>query len=268
MPDAITPDDGEDGAPSPPARSSLEHSLELLWGGRPPPTKGPKPGLTVPQIVEAAIQLVDADGFEALSMRRLARELGVGTMSLYRYVPDKSVLLDLMLDRVSAPDHDARPGPGSPWREALQAEAEGGRALYLQHPWLLQVNWSRPVLGPNTVAGLELTLAGLTELPMSDQEKLMIISAIDAYVVGSVRQQVMYELAAEETGVSDEEFWRMQMPTMERAMDTGDYPVMAAMDEDTFDAGWDETFTLGLQHLLDGIAADVARREDATDRGA
>jgi AcrR family transcriptional regulator len=260
MPSATPSPDDEPVTPSQ-ARSSLELSLELLWEGRPPAAKGPKPGLTLNQIVTMAVELADADGLEALSMRRLARELGVGTMTLYRYVPDKSVLLDLMLDQVSAPVPDQRPRQGAPWREVLEAEARQGRALYLRHPWLLQVNWTRPVLGPNTVAGLELTMASLTDLPMRDQEKIMVISELDAYVIGSVRQQVMYELAAEETGVTDEEFWGAQVPALERAMDSGDYPVLAAMEEDSFDADWEETFTFGLRHLLDGIEADAARRE-------
>ncbi len=245
------------GASSPSARSSLERSLELLWEGRPAPSKGPKPALSLDEIVEAAIELADADGLEALSMRRLARELGVGTMSLYRYVPDKRVLLDLMLDTVSAPDHDARPAPGRPWREVLEAEALLGRELYLRHPWVLQVNWTRPVLGPNTIAGLELTLAGLTELPLGDQDKIAIISAIDAYVAGSVRQQLMSESAAEDSGISDEEFWGLQGPALERAMESGDYPVLAELQPDAFDASWDATFEQGLGHLLDGIALEV-----------
>lgn len=241
--------------PSPPsARSSLERSLQLLWEGRPEASKGPKPSLSLAAIVEEAVSLVDADGLEALSMRRLARQLGVGTMSLYRYVPDKSVLLDLMLDRVSAPDTDTRPEPGRPWREVLEAEAHLGRDLYLRHPWLLQVNWTRPVLGPNSIAGLELTMAGLTDLALGDKAKVAIISALDAYVAGSVRQQLMAESAAEESGISDEEFWSLQGPVLERAMESGDYPLLSTLQPDAFDASWEETFVRGLRHLLDGIA--------------
>src|SRR5689334_25423292 len=74
--------------------------MQLLWGTREPPTRGPKPGLELGGIVAAAIKLADAQGLGELSMRKVAQELGVGTMSLYRYVPGKAELLDLMLDAV------------------------------------------------------------------------------------------------------------------------------------------------------------------------
>src|SRR3712207_6789445 len=87
----------------------LELSLRLLWGRREPRSRGPKPGLDVETIVTTAIRIADADGLAGLSMRRIAQELGVGTMSLYRYVRGKSELLTVMLDRVL--DEDAAAGP-------------------------------------------------------------------------------------------------------------------------------------------------------------
>jgi AcrR family transcriptional regulator len=258
-PDTLGEDPSQEPAPSK-ARNLLEHSLVLLWEGRPSTAKGPKPTLNLEQIVDPAVEIADADGVDGLSMRRLARELGVGTMSLYRYIPDKSVLLDLMLDRVSDPAQHEHDLSARSWREVLRLVAWEGRSLYLRHPWLLQVNWTRPVLGPNSVAGLEVVMAGLADLAFSDREKIMVMSALDAYANGMVRQQIMYENAAEETGIGEEEFWGAQLPTLERAMASGNYPTMAAMAEDSFEGGWEETFALGLGHLLDGIAADVERR--------
>ncbi|MBK3547134.1 TetR/AcrR family transcriptional regulator, partial [Streptomyces sp. MBT60] len=78
----------------------IARSLELLWGTGERPSRGPKPGLTLDRIVTAAVAVADAEGLAAVSMRRLSTELGTGTMSLYRYVPGKSELLDLMFDRV------------------------------------------------------------------------------------------------------------------------------------------------------------------------
>src|SRR5688572_25405481 len=75
-------------------------SLELLWRRRPQPTRGPKPALTVEGIVEAALRIADAEGIGGMSMRRMADELGVGAMTLYRYFPGKAELLDVMLDTV------------------------------------------------------------------------------------------------------------------------------------------------------------------------
>lgn len=231
----------------------LALSHQLLWEGLPEPTRGPKPTLTLDHIVAAAIDLTDRQGLAALSMRRLADELGVGTMSLYRYIPGKEQLLDLMLDRVSAPQRPA----GSTWRDTLESSAWEGRRLYLRHSWLLQINWTRPVLGPNSILGLEVTLSGLHDLPFSDQEKLMVVSLLDSFVTGSARSEVQWASAREETGITDEEFWSLQLPWLTRAMESGDYPTMAGLSEDTFDAGWDETFAMGLDLLLDGIAQRI-----------
>ena len=247
------------------ALASITRSLELLWQGRPQPTKGPKPTLELSQIVDAAIAVADAEGLDAMSMRRIAQDLDVGTMTLYRYVPDKSVLLNLVLDRLLARVEDEQPTDRS-WREVLEADARESRELYLRHPWVLQINWTRPVLGPNSFAGLERTMKGLQGLAFSDNEKVMAISAIDAYVTGSVRNQILYQLAAEEGGLSDDEFWSAQAPAFDAAMTSGRFPVLATMGDNIFDGGWEETFERGLSHLLDGIAADLTRRANTEDR--
>lgn len=243
------------------ARDMLRTTLELLWHGWQAPAKGPRPRLTLDQIVDQAVAVADADGLDALSMRRIARELDVGTMSLYRYVPTKDVLLDLMLDRVSEPPPAQADVVGTSWRAVLETAAREGRALYLRHPWLIQVNWTRPIIGPSSARSLEVVIAGLVDLPLSDQEKIMVISLLDGYVIGSVRQEMLYEAAADETGLSEAEFWSIQLPYLEHAMASGAYPSLATMDEDTFDAGWDETFDLGVRLFLDGLEREVERRE-------
>ncbi|MEN5074387.1 TetR/AcrR family transcriptional regulator [Isoptericola cucumis] len=241
------------------ARAHVTRALELLWHGRAPTGRGPRPGLTLDRIVEVAIEIADGDGTAALSMRRIARELGVGTMTLYRYVPDKQVLLALVLDRVLAP----APGAGAPpdsWRETLSSDAREGRALYLRHPWLLEVNMARPVLGPGNVAGLERTMTGLADLPLSSRDKLDLVTALDGFVVGAVRQQIFYERVSAESGLDDEEFWGAQLPFMEPAMRSGDYPTMAALDTDAFQGTWEGTFELGLSCFLDGLELHVERQ--------
>ncbi|MGH3678984.1 MAG: TetR/AcrR family transcriptional regulator [Natronosporangium sp.] len=240
----------EPGTASHPSRSA-----ELLWGPRDRPGRGPRPGLSLDQIVAAAIAVADRDGVDALSMRRVAAELGVGTMSLYRYVPGKAELLDLMLDQVSDPSHTCARAAGADWRGVLEITARGNRDLYLAHPWLLQVNWSRPVFGPNTLAGVELVVAGLARIGLTDKERVMAMIAIDSYVTGFVRSQILHSRAADDTGVSDEEFWAQQTPVLEQAMGTGDYPALAELAGDSFSSGWEENFEFGLQRLLEGVQA-------------
>src|SRR5882757_5683358 len=92
----------------------VTRSMELLWGTQERPSRGPKPSLTLDRIVEAAIELADAEGVTALSMRHVATKLKVGTMSLYRYVPSKAELLDVMVERVVGEDLD-QPVPADGW---------------------------------------------------------------------------------------------------------------------------------------------------------
>lgn len=104
---------------------------------------------------------------------------------------------------------------------------------------------------------------GLTELPMSDRERMMLVTLVDAYVTGSVRQEVLFDQASAQTNLTNEEFWELQLPFLEAAMNSGRFPTMAAMSEDTFSGGWEETFELGLKLLLDGVEQDVERRRAA-----
>jgi AcrR family transcriptional regulator len=247
--------------PEPTAAEQVRRSMELLWtGGDPRPAPGPKPSLTLDRIVDAAITLADRDGVDALSMRRVAAELGVGTMSLYRYVPGKAELLALMLDRVDAPETVQA---GS-WRETLERAARRTYGLYLSHPWLLQVNWTRPVLGPNSVAGMEVLMRGLDGLGLSGQERIAVVMLVDAYVVGQARNRIQHDAVTVQSGLSDEEFWTQQYPFLAKAMESGRYPAMAALDEDAFGMGWAENFDFGLARILDGMAALVETRSPST----
>ncbi|MEU1080517.1 TetR/AcrR family transcriptional regulator [Streptomyces sp. NPDC005908] len=237
----------------------IARTLDLLWGTGQRPSRGPKPGLTLERIVEAAIEVADRDGIGALSMRRIATELGTGTMSLYRYVPGKAELLDLMLDRVQRPsDNPADLGDGG-WRSALEALGRATLALYRRHPWLLEVNQSRPILGPSALDGMEKVFSRIKPMGLSDPELLSVIVMIDGYVVGAARTQLYQEQAEHSSGLTDAEFWEAQRPALEEAMNSGRYPVMAALSEDTFASGFDH-FEFGLQRILDGLEVHVARR--------
>lgn len=239
-------------------------TLELLWGVGFRSTRGPKPALTLDKIVSTAIAIADTDGLDALSMRRVARELRVGTMSLYRYVPGKAELLELMLDAVSDPAEGVARSQGKDWRGILEMVARGIRDMYLAHPWLVGVNWSRPVMGPNGMAGLDFVIGGLDGLGLTDQEKISVVMTVDGYVTGLARSRLQHTAAVEETGLTDEEFWTRHLPVLERAMASGDYPAMAALSADAFGLDWDESFEWGLQRLLDGIETLIEARAGRT----
>lgn len=241
------------------ASGDIDTSLALLWQMHDKPKRGRKPGITLEAIVSTAVAIADSEGLEAVSMRHVAGRLGVGTMSLYRHIPGKGELLDLMLDNViECPEDEALAGLG--WRDHLAACARGMYELYLAHPWLLQVDQSRPLLGPNALAGLEQFLRGMRDMGITDRERIMVLTMIDGYVRGLAHSHMQSRLAPERTGQTEEEFWAAQTPVLEKAMATGNYPTMAGLAEDAFSGGWQETFDLGLTALLDGLERLVSER--------
>ncbi|MCX5362693.1 TetR/AcrR family transcriptional regulator [Streptomyces sp. NBC_00124] len=237
----------------------IVRTLELLWDTGRRPTRGPKPALTLDRIVEAAVQVADADGLDAVSMRRVAGELGTGAMSLYRYVPGKGELLDLMLDRVQKPSENPADLGDGDWRSALEALGRATLALYRRHPWLLQVNQSRPILGPSALDGMEKVLTLIKPMGLTDPELVSAIIMIDGYVVGAARTQLYAQEVERRTGLTDAEFWQAQVPTLEKVMASGRYPVLAALSDDAFGTDFDH-FEFGLQRILDGLEVIVSRR--------
>ncbi|MEU5888412.1 TetR/AcrR family transcriptional regulator [Streptomyces sp. NPDC047461] len=237
----------------------IVRTLELLWDTGRRPSRGPKPALTLDRIVEAAVQVADADGLDAVSMRRVAGELGTGAMSLYRYVPGKAELLDLMLDRVQKPSENPADLGDGDWRSALEALGRATLALYRRHPWLLQVNQSRPILGPSALDGMEKVLTLIKPMGLTDPELVSAIIMIDGYVVGAARTQLYQQEVERRTGLTDAEFWQAQVPTLEKVMATGRYPVLAALSDDAFGTDFDH-FEFGLQRILDGLEVIVSRR--------
>ncbi|MET8690629.1 TetR/AcrR family transcriptional regulator [Streptomyces sp. NPDC004732] len=238
--------------------SDITRSLELLWGEGGRPARGPKPGLTLDRIVTEAVRLADAEGLAAVSMRRLSTELGTGTMSLYRYVPGKGDLVDLMLDRVFAPPEEDEPWTGG-WREGVEEHARQTLVLHRRHPWLLHVNQARPVLGPGTVGSLDRTLSRIRTMGLTDPELVGVIVMTEGYVTGVARTQAHEAEAVTKSGLSEEAFWEAQAPTLDRIMTSGRYPTLAGLSEDAF--GWDfDHFEFGLQRLLDGLDVLVAQR--------
>nr|WP_176583047.1 TetR/AcrR family transcriptional regulator [Streptomyces marincola] len=233
----------------------IDRSLELMWRPEGRPARGPKPGLTLSAIVGAAVALADREGLAALSMRKVAAELGVGTMTLYRYVPGKSELLDLMLDHVVAP---ATKPEGSDWRAALERIALDTFELHLAHPWLLQVNQARPLLGPNGLLGFEYFLAALDGLGLTGRERVNVIMTVDAYVTGLSRHYVMLRQAQAESQLTDEEFWAAQGPLIADALNSGRYPHVMSLPDDVFEGTPEEILRFGIDRVLDGVAAFLA----------
>jgi AcrR family transcriptional regulator len=253
-----------------PGRGDPERSLALLWGTQPKPTRGPKPGLSVERIVRSAIEIADAEGLAALSMRRVASQLGVGTMSLYTYVPGKAELLDVMLDTVLGEIAEAeRPAAG--WRARLEQRAREYWALYRRHPWALQVSGARPLLGPNETALFDSALHAVAGIGLDAGEMILVISLVGGYARGAAQGAVEAAHAEQRTGLSDDQWWAAREPILDKYFDADRFPTVASVQLsggfDPAEGGLDynlqhavDSFEFGLQRVLDGIEAFIEQR--------
>jgi AcrR family transcriptional regulator len=262
-----------DDAAEDPDAAQMRRSIELLWGvEQQRPSRGPKPSLTIEGIVASASDLADREGLGALSMARIAKQLGFTTMSLYRYVQSKDELLMLITDASMGP------APGmdgiADWREGLTRWALASRSSYQRHPWILQVPITGPPIAPSSVSWLEAGLQALAETALTEQEKASTVLLVAGFVrneVGLERDLSTHEDQQLQPGappagtygdvlrlvVREEDF-----PALHRAIESG------AFDDDG-EYGDDE-FEFGLETVLDGIAVLVERRAPsrATAKGA
>ena len=245
--------------------ASAARVLTLLWG---PQSKPGRSGLTVRSIVAAAVELADAEGLEALSMRQVADRLSVGAMSLYTYVPGKVELTYLMIDSVYgelyADVEEPARQPGG-WRGALEFIAARNWHLYQRHPWLLHMVNARPVLGPNTSRKYEAELRPLDNLGLSDLEMDAVLTLLLTHVEGTARAQASVEQTQRDSGVTDAEWWVVNGPLLASVLDARLFPVSARVGQAAGQAyqaasSPSHALTFGLERILDGVAMLVARR--------
>lgn len=237
-------------------------SIELLWGTAAPARRGPKAKFTVADVTRVAIALADAEGLGAVSMRRVAEQLGVTAMSLYTYVPSKAELLDVMVDTVSAEAVRAAFN-GAGWRERLIEIAESNWMLYRRHPWLLQIAISRPVLGPNVIAKYDFELRAFEATAVPDIDADLLLSLVLNYVAGAVRAVVQADQAELGTGMSEEQWWEAYAPLLGEVLDPARFPTAARVGQaagEEYGAGDPvRAYRFGLERVLDGVDAHLGR---------
>jgi AcrR family transcriptional regulator len=237
------------------SETGLPVSIEEAWGLRRRPRKGPKPGLDLDRIVGAAVKVAASEGLEAVSMGRVAAELGSSTMSLYRYVAAKDELLALMVDAAfDAPAAAASPGEG--WRAGLSRWAWRYHDALRRHPWVLRVPISGPPVTPNQIAWLEDGLRSLGETGLIEPEKLSVILLVSGYVRNEAT------LAAD-LGAADQEIMPVWGRQIARLTDRERFPALHAVlasDVVARDDDPDDEFVFGLDRVLDGIDALIRAR--------
>ncbi len=234
----------------------MSSSSGVIWDRPERAARGPAPSLSREAIASAAVTLADSQGIEAVSMRTLAVELGVGATSLYRYVARKDELIDLMVDAVMGADlqFEVR----GDWREDLRSYARAHRAMTLRHPWMALQGSGRTSLGPNTAQRFEQVLAAVDGLGLEIDEMLVMIETLAAFIRGCVLAELAEQEAIRRSGLDQEQWLRTQQPYVERLIGSGRYPLLtrvvldahAPHDPDSIKRGFD----LGLERVLDGLA--------------
>jgi AcrR family transcriptional regulator len=242
--------------------TGLPASIEAAWGVRGRPNKGPRPALTLERIVEAAVRVAAADGLSAVSMSRVAADLGVSTMSLYRYVAAKQELLALMVDAAYGTPPTSS-GPQEGWREALSRWAWAELTVYRRHPWVLRIPISGPPVTPNAIAWLEWGLESLGDTGLAEGEKLSVILLL----TGFVRNQATLDAdisAAQASGATAREVMASYGRLLTRLTDARRFPALHTMIASGVLDGPDDAdaeFIFGLERVLDGIEALVRARQ-------
>lgn len=212
-------------------------------------------------VIEAGIRIADAEGLAGLSMRRLAGEAKVATMSLYRHVGDKEELLLMMMDRVFATSPPPALSPDG-WRANLEAISRQQWALYCRHPWLAQaLSFTRPQPAPHAMAHSEWTLRVLDGHGLSPDEMLLAAVTLAGYVRGHALNLESEAQAEQETGISGEEWLERQGDRAAATVTDAGFPLLAHhIKAPETDLGLDRMMEFGLQRLLDGFERLLTQR--------
>jgi AcrR family transcriptional regulator len=237
--------------------------LERLWASHAESRRKPKVGLSLEQIVAAAIELADEQGLGAVSMQRVAQRLGFTTMSLYRYVASKDELLLLMQDTAWQP-LDGLDVSGDTWRNNLARWCLEQRLILQRHPWLEHVRHIERAGTPSQLAWIDLGLRGLAATPLGEHEKVAILLVLSGYVFSEALQDAAVADGVRaglfEPGESTAAFGKLlqelnlgqQFPALYEAVAGGAFAPTGT------DAFTDFDFGLGL--ILDGVECFIKRR--------
>lgn len=218
--------------------------------------------MTIGSIVTTAIELADAEDLGALTMRRVANDVGVSVMTLYGYVPGKAELLELMLDQVAGATyagHTTPAGAGG-WRAGLEHIARRVFEHGSAHAWSLEIPPARPVLGPGVCRTYELELAPLDGIGLDHLEMDETLTAVRSLATSAARWQVTLDAARRDSRMTDAEWWELVGPRIAQAMRDEHLPISARVGQAVASAGDPlRTLTAGLTLMLDGLEHRLRR---------
>jgi AcrR family transcriptional regulator len=237
-----------------------EEGEPLIWFRQEPASR--RPAHTRADIARAALEIADSQGFDSVSMRRVAERLGAGTMTLYHYVRNKDELITLMSDQVMSELVVPEGELSADWRAALTQIATRTRAVFAAHHWIFeQMHDARP--GPSGMRHFEQSLQAVAGLDLNKEETFEVVGQIDDYVFGYALREVQ-EAAEHERGLTTE-----LVNFFKRELASGDYPLIDEFFGDDFESAFElvmelmadeDRFHRGLKRLLDGIEAEFAAK--------
>ncbi|MGW2619652.1 TetR/AcrR family transcriptional regulator [Streptomyces sp. NPDC001500] len=228
--------------------------LALLWGQQGQPTRGPKPKLTPRQIAAAAVELADAEGLDAVSMNKVAGSLGVTAMALYRYVPGKHELVELMVEQVLTEAPDLSDAAHGDWRAAVREWTRQCAAVYAAHPWLLTATaMRRQIMGPCQLRWLDTALGALEPTGLGGAQRHQIFLLLIGHVRNLAQQRHDHD---EEHG---HEWERLTGELLAQHADS--FPALVkAVADGAFGPSAVDPLDFGLDRILDGVEALTAAR--------
>ncbi|TDE25081.1 TetR/AcrR family transcriptional regulator [Nonomuraea mesophila] len=235
-----------------------EQQVPSVWA-RPRPQRRDQPALSRQQIVSTALQLLDAEGVDALSMRKLGTRLNAGATSMYTHVANKDELLELVVDEVYGEVEVPATGDPGGWRTAITGCAHSLRATILRHPWIVSVlgETGLAYLGPNVTRLMEEMLAVFEEGGFGLQEADQAMNTVVAYVVGISTSEAATLTALGRSGQSEQEWTERLLPAAEEA--ARDHPrlrrLYAGQRGRRVREDRDDGFRVGLECVLEGVTS-------------
>lgn len=231
-----------------------DRTIQLLWGLRDGPTRGPKPVLSLERIAQAAVGLADAEGLAAVSMQRVAADLDFTKMSLYRYVAGKNELVAAMVDLAVGDPPTAESLPGSTWRPKLEAWVHALAQIWDAHPWLPWMTVGDRVMGPRETGWTESCAAVLARTGLTAPERMSVARMLG----GHVRSTMSVSTAGTQP-------WANQQQAELLRAHADRFPTLVALLDERGSAPPDNGRAFGLKLVLDGVERLIAERVGSGD---
>jgi AcrR family transcriptional regulator len=217
-----------------------------------------RPALTREAIVAAALKIADEEGLEAVSIRRVAAELCARAMSIYSHIDRKEDLINLMADEVSGEILIKDEIPAD-WREALTKIAHLTRETMIRHPWIIHMAGKRTEYGPNALRHIEQSLTAVDGLNTDTNTAVQVIAAVDHFVLGCVRREIMDKMSREQHGMTHGERLMTMLDYLRGQAQENGLTRLAHVLEEKVPKSWNVGFDRGLSWLLDGIERDLVK---------